>query len=88
MNTQVKFKKGGSFRAITILYGFAGDAIGIDFTEHETSQKDIRRIFGFNPCIEWKAGDNIYFGANLILLWLDDPFSYFDTRRSLTEIDL
>ncbi len=77
-----------SFGSIEILYGFAGDATGPDFTEHGTSQKNVYGAFGFNPYMEWKVGENVYFGTGLMLLWLDDPFSYFDTRRSLTEIDL
>jgi hypothetical protein len=69
--------------------GVWDSAFGVKFEEGHglLAEKSVSSTLGVVPAIEWGLGQTVFVGAELVLLWVDDPFWRLKQRRPLTGLN-
>lgn len=69
--------------------GVWDSAFGVDFDRGRgfLAEKSVASTLGVVPGVEWALGRTVFVGAELVLLWIDDPFWRLDQRRPLTGLN-
>lgn len=75
--------------SVEISAGLWDSAFGVKFDKGRgfLAEESLSSSLGVVPAVEWALGKTVFAGAELVLLWIDDPFWRLDQRRPLTGLN-
>lgn len=75
--------------SIELSAGVWDSAFGVKFEDGRglLAEESVSSTLGVVPAIEWALGRTVFVGAELVLLWVDDPFWRLKQRRPLTGLN-
>jgi hypothetical protein len=75
--------------SIELSAGVWDSAFGVKFENGRgfLAEESVSSTLGVVPSIEWPLGRTVFVGAELVLLWIDDPFWRLGERRPLTGLN-